>query len=145
MCFVRLDEVIWFIYHLSLIIRAFRPLLAQIAVVFDWIHRGYISIILPKDIIVIMTLIYDLAFSKFPAAWPNTEIDFSSNVVSMETSASGCTWTGYILFPKSLNVLKRCALTRFLQIQRYQNAINQNGHRIALVSMVTVVWETRLF
>ena len=37
------------------------------------------------------------------------------------------------------------ALTRFLQIQRYQNVINQGGHPISLVSMVTTLCETRLY
>ena len=32
-------------------------------------------------------------------------------------------------------------LSWFLQIQRYQNVISQSGHLIALVSMVTTLWE----
>ena len=38
-----------------------------------------------------------------------------------------------------------CVLTWFLQFQRYKSVINQGGHPIALVSMVTMLWETRLY
>ena len=42
-------------------------------------------------------------------------------------------------------MLMHRALTRFLQIQRYQHGIYQGGHPIALVSMATTLCETRLY
>ena len=66
----------------------------------------------------------------------------------METSAFG--WPPwlitfwYLLISEQLYMLTHCALTWFLQIQRYQNGIKQGGHPIALVSMATTLCETRL-
>ena len=73
---------------------------------------------------------------------------FSHNVVTMETSAIGwppwliTSW--YLLISEQLYMLMHEAMTWFLQIQRYQNGINQGGHPIALVSMATTLCETRL-
>ena len=67
----------------------------------------------------------------------------------METSAIG--WPPwlitfwYLLISEQLCLLMHEALTWFLQIQRYQNGINQGGHPIALVSMATTLCETRLY
>ena len=66
----------------------------------------------------------------------------------METSAIG--WPPwlitfwYLLISEQLYMLMHEAMTWFLQIQRYQNGINQGGHPIALVSMATTLCETRL-
>ena len=73
---------------------------------------------------------------------------FSHNVVAIETSAIG--WPPWLitfwypLISEQLHMLMHEALTWFLQIQRYQNVINQGGHPIALVSMATTLCETRL-
>ena len=67
----------------------------------------------------------------------------------METSAIG--WPPwlitfwYLLISEQLYMLMHEAMTWFLQIQRYQNGINQGGHPIALFSMATTLCETRLF
>ena len=67
----------------------------------------------------------------------------------METSAIG--WPPwlitfwYLLISEQLYMLMHEAMTWFLQIQRYQNGINQGGHPIALVSMATTLCETRLY
>ena len=74
---------------------------------------------------------------------------FSHNVVTMETSAIGwppwliAFW--YLLISEQLYMLMHEAMTWFLQIQRYQNGINQGGHPIALVSMATTLCETSLY
>ena len=74
---------------------------------------------------------------------------FSHNVVTMETSAIG--WPPwlitfwYLLISEQLYMLMHEAMTWFLQIQRYQNGVNQGGHPIALVSMATTLCETRLY
>ena len=73
---------------------------------------------------------------------------FSHNVVTMKTSAIG--WPPwlitfwYLLISEQLYMLMHETMTWFLQIQRYQNGINQGGHPIALVSMATTLCETRL-
>ena len=51
--------------------------------------------------------------------------------------------SSHLFISKQLCILLHCALTWFLQIQMYQNVINQGGHPIALVFMVTTLWETR--
>ena len=67
----------------------------------------------------------------------------------METSAIG--WPPwlitfwYLLISEQLYMLMHEAMTWFLQIQRYQNGINQGGHPNALVSMATTLSETRLY
>ena len=74
---------------------------------------------------------------------------FSHNVVTMEASAIG--WQPwlitfwYLLISEQMYLLMHEALPWFLQIQRYQNGINQGGHPIALVFMATTLWETRLY
>ena len=74
---------------------------------------------------------------------------FSHTVVTMETSAIG--WPPwlitfwYLLISEQLHMPMHEAMTWFLQIQRYQNGINQGGHPIALVSMATTLCETRLY
>ena len=48
----------------------------------------------------------------------------------------------YLLTSEQLYMLLHVSLTKFLQIQRHQNGINQCGHPIALVSMVIMLCET---
>ena len=67
---------------------------------------------------------------------------FSHNAVTMETSVIGWPpWsiTFRYLLSEQLYMLLHEALTCYLQIQRYQNVINQGGHPIALFSMVTTL------
>ena len=73
---------------------------------------------------------------------------FSHNVVTMETNAIG--WPPWLItfwydwISEQLYMLIILHISWFLQIQRYQNVINQSGHPVALVSMVTTIWETCL-
>ena len=74
---------------------------------------------------------------------------FSHNVVTMETSAIG--WPSWLITFWYLciwrnHVNAQCmSMYNCFEIQRYQNVINQDGQPIALVSMVTTLWEKSLY
>ena len=73
----------------------------------------------------------------------------SHYVVTIETGAIGWQrWliTFWYVWIWRIHVNAQCmSMYNCFEIQRYQNVINQGGHPIALVSMVTTLWEKSLF